>query len=65
MEVYVIIETIDGESSIGGVYSSYRTARSRAMDVAEYAGWPQDGKNVWGEDSSNKIEISTHEVQNA
>ena len=61
-KVYIVIETIDAEKSIGGVYASMKAAREHAESIAEYAGASEQEPCFWGEDEDNCITIEEHFV---
>lgn len=61
-KVYIVCEVIDGEKSIGGVYSTRKQALIHAADIAEYSGYDSQGNGVWGDDEDNSIAVQEHDV---
>ena len=56
-KVYIVIENIEAQPTIGGVYASLKAAREHAQSVAEYAGVSEHEPNRWGgEDYSLAIQ---------
>lgn len=60
-QVYIVVEFVEGEKSVGGVYHSLSDARDHASDVAEYAGLNSTSGDVWGNDEFG-IRIQACEV---
>lgn len=64
MKVYVIIECVDGQEKINGIYETYDKARRDVEYVLDYAGYDSSEgvpPNYWsfGEDY---IRIEEHDV---
>lgn len=69
MNVYVVIECVDGETRVNGVYAKHQDAEAAAIEIAEYAGLERDEvfTDTWcgddyGAPECNYVLIEIHEV---